>query len=75
MTDNIEILEVPHREYDESRDWLVTDDMPRRRSAEIVQFTPKFLRCSICASTNHRASACPARPRPREGQPFCSNND
>lgn len=74
MTDNIEILDVPYREYDESRDWLVTDDMPRQRSAEVIAFTPKFLLCSICSSRSHRASACPIRPRPREGAPFVAND-
>jgi nucleoside-diphosphate-sugar epimerase len=36
----VEILEVPFRSYDADRDWLVPDE-PRRRSAEVVTFTPR----------------------------------
>ena len=68
---NGEILDVPHREYADDRDWLVPE-AGLRRSAEIVRFTPKFLMCSICNSNNHRASQCPSRPR--EGRPFCAND-
>jgi hypothetical protein len=60
---NIEILETPHREYDSDRDWLVPETGLRKRSAEVVTFTPKFLRCSICGMDSHRAHACPKRPR------------
>ena len=59
---NVEVLEVVHRQYDEPRDWLVTDEQPARRSAEIVRFTPRLLICSVCGSHNHRASQCPRRP-------------
>ncbi len=69
---NVEILDVVRREYDDTRDWLVPDNGLRRRPAEIVQFTPKFLQCSICNSRNHRASAC--EKRPREGRKFSAND-
>lgn len=72
MSDNVEVLEVPFREYDGDRDWLTPDAGLRRRPAEIVRFTPKFLVCSICSSNNHRASACPQRPR--EGRKFSAND-
>lgn len=59
---NVAILGTPHRSYDESRDWLVTDEMPRRQSAQVVQFTSRLERCSICQQTGHRASRCKQRP-------------
>lgn len=72
MSSNIEILGVPYREYDDDRDWLVPDHGLRRRPADVVRFTPKFLRCSICLSGNHRAASCPQRPR--QGRQFTASD-
>lgn len=71
MSDNVEILEVVQRQYDESRDWLVTDDMPPRHNAQVIPFTPKFMQCTICSARTHRASQCPQRPRPARA---CGND-
>ena len=70
--DNIEILEVPHREYSPDRDWLAPSSDLQRRSAQVVTFTPGLLQCSICSSRQHRASACPRRPR--QGRSHCAND-
>ncbi len=63
MSSNVEVLEVVQHHYDEPRDWLVTDDMPPRHSAQVIKFTPRLLMCTICSSRHHRASQCPKRPR------------
>lgn len=60
--DNVQILDVPHRSYDASRDWLTSDDLNRRGSAKVIAFTPRLALCSICSSGSHRASRCPLRP-------------
>ena len=37
------------------------------RTAEVVRFTPGWLRCTICGSDQHRAHSC--KDRPRKGRP------
>ena len=60
MSSNVQVLGVPHRSYDSTRDWLTPD--PRRPSATVVPFTARLERCAICLSTAHRSSKCPHRP-------------
>lgn len=71
MTDNVEVLDTPYREYAEDRDWLVPET-GLRPSATIIPFSPKMLLCSICSSRHHRASSCPSRPRPARAS--CGND-
>ncbi len=58
---NVQILDVPYRSYDSSRDWLTPT--PRQQpGTTVVPFTARLERCSICMSAAHRASRCPHRP-------------
>lgn len=77
MTDNVEVFPGAFREYDDDRDWLVTDESGPRHSASVIPFTSRLERggqCMRCGKKGHRAANCPMKSQPRSSSPICAND-
>lgn len=54
---------VPNQASDCQNDTDECQNATKPGTAQVKQFSPRLLICSVCGSHNHRAASCPRRPR------------